>query len=151
MYGVLEGPHVHFVHCLVVDVGRHRSIATSWVAVKFLFVSDEMLDASDDAVLHALDGLESQTASKVGVIAETFPVATTFGHSSERSNNRSKEDIDTLGFELSAHIVSSLVSKVSVPCGTNVNSRSKSSDTICSTETISSIAETETREANSGC
>jgi hypothetical protein len=121
MYGVLERPQVHLVQSLVVDVGRHRSVVTSWIAVKLLFVSDEVFDASDDAVLHALDGLESQTTSEVGVIAEAFPVTTTLGHSSEWSNNGSKENVNTFSLELSTHVVSSLVSKVSIPCGTNVD------------------------------
>lgn len=83
-----------------------------------LFVTDKMLNGSDDMLLHANDRLVQQTSCKVRVVAETFPIATSTNDSSKTSAYRSKSHICALALELSSEVFFRLADKGFVPSST---------------------------------
>ena len=64
-----------------------------------------MLDASDDVLLHRDDGLVKQNAGEIGIVGETFPVATSTDDSSETAAYRSESYVGAFALELSSKMV----------------------------------------------
>lgn len=120
---ISERPDVELVEGDVVDIGRDGvgDVGTSLSEV-LLLVEDVVLSASNDtSILDTLDGLGVQNTRKDWVRAEAFPVTSTFGAAAKRTNNGTKHDIDALVAVFAAHIMATLVGKLSVPCGSNSN------------------------------
>jgi hypothetical protein len=82
----------------------------------FLLVEDVVLCAGHDTgVLNAAHGLADSDAGKDWIWREAFPVASTFWSTTERPDDRSELNINTLELVLGAHVVSSLVEQTAVP------------------------------------
>jgi len=143
------------VHCLIVNVARARLVqsANSKGAradtIGLLLVAHEVLDGCDDVLLHGNDGLVKQSARKVGVVGEPFPVAASANDSSETAANGSKSYVGAFALELSSKVIFRLVDEFLVPGGTEMEARWVAIHTIGVTDAVAVVNQAKTREAES--
>lgn len=122
-----ERPEVQLVQSDIVNVGAQRlgdvdteALGLGGLAEMLLLVENVVLGAGDDAgILDTLDGFGNGNTREGGIGTEAFPVATTGGSASQRTNDGTKQNIDTLASKLRALVVTSLVPKAAVERGSN--------------------------------
>lgn len=80
----------------------------------------------------------------------TLPIPTALYHTSNRTNNGTQEDVDSLGSGLEPHVPGSIVCQLLVPtCGDMYTTR-ECAHVVSRTNTISGIVQTQPWEAHSG-
>ena len=96
-----------------------------------LLVGKVMLGASNDtSFLNTLDCLVYCDTREHWVRREAFPVATTGGVSADRTNGRAKLDIDALLAMFDAHVVTTEVEQITIPCRANGHSGRESGNVV---------------------
>ena len=100
-------------------------------------------------LLHGDDGFVEQSASKVWIVGEAFPVATTANDSSETSTYGSKGYVGAFALELSSKVVFCLVDEFLVPGGAEMEARWVTVDSVGVANAIAIVDQAKTREAES--
>jgi hypothetical protein len=138
------------MHSAVVDVGRdssnrlrHGIVAIVGVALGLLLVANPVLSTSlDTSILGRDDGLLHGYTAEVRVGTESFPVSPCIAGTSERSCDRTEEDLCALSPKLLAHGVAALVHNVLIPCCTDADACGEDTCVVCNTESKRTVVET---------
>ena len=161
-------PQIELVHRLVVDIGRNcfDSIAVRH-AVGLLLVTNEVLvmalvsrtahspqpqnfetlylcACNNSLGLYALDSLEGEASTEVGVDGEALPVATASGDAAQRANDGAEGDVHPFDPELLAHGLGATPGEGLVPAGTDAEATGETADEVGGADALAGIAEAET-------
>lgn len=158
--GVGEWPQVELVHGTVVEVRRQSSnicvcggtvLGVDGVTGSFLLVCNEVLCGSlNTSILVASDRLVHGDTSEVWIGGETLPVTASIGRASQGSGDRAESDVCTLGLELLAHGVTTLVEHMLVPRGSSGDTSREDTGVVGETDGQRSILQAKTLETKTG-
>jgi hypothetical protein len=100
----------------------------------------------DTGILVAADGLLHGDTGQVGVGSETLPVAARIGRASEGTSDRTEDNMGSLGLELLAHGIPTLVQDISIPGRCDGDTSREDRGIVGYTDGQGTVLQTETAE-----
>lgn len=117
--------------------------------IHLLLISNKMLDRSDDSLLlNSLDSLACTDTLQRWVCSKAFPVASALWLSTDRTNRRTKPDVDAFTTSFLSNCYTTFIHQLLVESCAGCDSIWEYGDIVGKSNAIGSVVETELREAN---